>query len=59
MFLWFLWSELLRVVVTDCKSATSGKLYLTMQNSDGTGSYAAIFVFQNGKFLEKQVVVPF
>jgi hypothetical protein len=24
MFLWFLWGELLQVVVTDCKSAASG-----------------------------------
>lgn len=35
------------------------RLYITAENSDGAGSYALVFVFQDGKFIEKQLIIPF
>ncbi len=36
-----------------------GKLYLTMNNSDGAGAYVAVMVFQDGKLLFQSAVIPF
>lgn len=34
-------------------------LYIQASNSDGAGSYEVVFVFENGKFIKKQIVIPF
>lgn len=35
------------------------KLYIEASNSDGAGSYEVVWMFQNGKFIKKQIVIPF